>query len=203
MKLKIVVIDLEIPSRTKRLALMIGIPLIAVLAISGVAASAVPYKFGPGDQLTSQSINANFADLDGRISTNGRYVTVLVDGGASYSMGATKACGTTAPQSGQFAGPNATTGYAAAKALCEGVNTCSKSAHMCTSEEVVRMAQLGIGTANGWISTGGSSADPANTRDFTDCGGWTNPATNQSGTVWATAPGFDACSNKYPIVCCD
>jgi hypothetical protein len=206
MKIKIIVVDLELSRRAKRHALLLGVPVVLLLAASGVALSAVPFTFSPGDQLTAQSMNANFADLDGRISASGRFVA-SVDGGAKYSMGATAVCGTTAAVNGKFSGANGKVGYAAAKAQCESVSTCSPSAHMCTAQEVMTLAQMGIVTPSGWISVGDAASTPGPGQVTNDCGGWTSDNSGNVpnfGVLWGGAfSGWDGCNASHPILCCD
>lgn len=98
-------------------------------------------------------------------------------------------------------------GYAGAAALCAALDTCSDTAHMCTSEEMLRHFASG-GDLNGfsdstrWVSSGvGSHSDTYGFID--DCVGWN--ATVHSGTVWHQNdhPDFGYCTTSYPILCCD
>jgi len=68
MKLKVVVVDLEISPRVKRLALRIGVP-VAILAVATVAYASVPVTFTAGGTLHAADLNTNFSALDTRIST--------------------------------------------------------------------------------------------------------------------------------------
>ncbi|MGH7326899.1 MAG: hypothetical protein ACREJX_00985, partial [Polyangiaceae bacterium] len=145
MKLKIVVVDLELAPTARRLAIFAAIVSSAI-----VLGGAVPYTFSTGDILSSKAVNDDFANLDARISS-GRTV-VTNEAGVSYSTGYTLYCGATATETGAFVS-GTKTGYAAAKAQCETVPGCSAGAHMCTTDEILRTVQLGTITPGGWIAT--------------------------------------------------
>jgi hypothetical protein len=66
MKLKLFVLDLELTRRQKALAA--GALGVAIALASSVAV-AVPEPYTSGDILTAASLNANFADLEQRLST--------------------------------------------------------------------------------------------------------------------------------------
>jgi hypothetical protein len=101
-------------------------------------------------------------------------------------------------------------GYAGAKQLCE--TTCSSTtAHMCTSEELVRTSQLGVtiptptGVVPGsWYSAGIRQVASGNP---VDCAGWTNDASGTSshdGPFWGLGqPQVTGCFNAAPVLCCD
>jgi hypothetical protein len=211
MKIKVYVLDLEIPRRTKRIALLLGGPVALLVGLGAIAYATVPNLFASGDELSSAKMNANFANLDGRLAAvEGLLAAATADGG--YSLGATY-CGPTAMTEGSFSGPGTLTGYASAKAQCQAVVGCSPAtAHLCTSEELVRTRQIGgkidAGAAGyGWFATGayvdygGAYAG--------DCEGWTTNATTVLGEVWGTVatppeiPQPTYCSNAYAILCCN
>lgn len=193
MKLKIVVVDLELSPATKRLAIFSGIALSAI-----VLAGAVPYTFSTGDVLSSKAVNDDFANLDSRISS-GRTV-VTNDAGVSYSVGYTLYCGATAAVTGAITS-GSKTGYAGAKAQCETVPGCSPSAHMCSSEEIVRTTEMGTITASGWIATG--VVAPV-TGPVDDCQGWTiGDNTQQAGAWTGNFMGWVPCNTPEKILCCD
>jgi hypothetical protein len=68
MKLKVIVVDLEIPSNAKRWAVRLSIP-IGVLGIAAMAFGAAPlHSWNTGDKLEAADLNGNFANLQGEIS---------------------------------------------------------------------------------------------------------------------------------------
>jgi hypothetical protein len=67
MKIKIVVIDWEIPPRVKRWALRIAVPAV-VVAASAIAYASVPISFIAHGPLTAADLNADFTNLDGRVT---------------------------------------------------------------------------------------------------------------------------------------
>jgi hypothetical protein len=117
-------------------------------------------------------------------------------------------CGKTATTQGKIT-DGALSGYPATKSLCEKACT-SPSAHMCTSEELVRSLTTGSSVPAGWYSTGvlswdGAVATPAH---ITDCISWTSVLHTDLGGYWATgiSPvlGNDGyCDQTLPIICCD
>jgi hypothetical protein len=69
MKLKVVIVDLEIPPRVKRWALRVGIPLGVVLGGGAVAWAAGLVTWTTGTTLTAADLNNNFAYLQSEITT--------------------------------------------------------------------------------------------------------------------------------------
>jgi hypothetical protein len=67
MKIKIVVIDLEIPPPVKRWALRIAIP-VAILGAAGAAYASLPHTFASGETLTAANLNADLQNLDTRVA---------------------------------------------------------------------------------------------------------------------------------------
>jgi hypothetical protein len=67
-KIKIVVIDLEIPPRVKRWAIRVGIPAAVVAGLGAIAYASVPISFIAHGPLTAADLNADFNSLDGRVS---------------------------------------------------------------------------------------------------------------------------------------
>lgn len=66
MKMKIVVIDLELSRRTKRLAAAAVVAAIAIGA-GAIAYASVPHTWNDGDTLNAADLNANFAALSDRL----------------------------------------------------------------------------------------------------------------------------------------
>jgi len=91
MKLKLVVVDLEL-SRRQRLLGAAGLGA-AILMVGAVAVADVPNTFVAGDTLTAAGLNANFDDIDARIAehdtrliANEAAVTDLSADGAVFSV---------------------------------------------------------------------------------------------------------------------
>jgi hypothetical protein len=66
-KLKVVIVDLELPASLKRRALRIGMPLLIVCS-AAIAYAAPARIWANGDALTAEDLNAGFANLDTRLS---------------------------------------------------------------------------------------------------------------------------------------
>jgi hypothetical protein len=132
-----------------------------------------------------------------------------VSAATSLSVGATF-CGTAPSSDGSLPAqlePNSGnpavkgSGYRAGKLLCE--KTFGPAAHICTGEEMVRSAQLGIAIkaplSGFWYSSGNMSSDQANS----DCQGWTSQSSSRVGPVWSdTFPNFGHCDVLRPVACC-
>ncbi|MEA2751802.1 MAG: hypothetical protein QOI41_5945 [Myxococcales bacterium] len=183
-----------------------GLAAALLVAATRVGFADVKHVFVKGDVVSSAAMNENFADLDTRLSSPTRVATI---GTVSYSVGVTKGCGAAPTRDGKF-GPLGS-GFTTAKTACE--NQCgSKSAHMCTSEEAARLAQMGSPISVGWVSTGIAVATPGPTGVSNDCTAWSNnvgqnpttPFTQNFGTVWTGQfMGFVTCDVSEPIACCD
>jgi hypothetical protein len=68
MKLKVVIVDLEIPPKVKRWGLRLGIPAV-VLTIAAVALAGPLHAWNQGDTLDATDLNGNFSNLQGQITT--------------------------------------------------------------------------------------------------------------------------------------
>jgi hypothetical protein len=68
MKLKLVVVDLEMPAHVEKWSVRIGLPLAILFGGSAVAWAAGLHTWNPGDTLFAGDLNANFAGLDTRIT---------------------------------------------------------------------------------------------------------------------------------------
>ena len=68
MKIKLYVVDFEIPRRTKRMAMLVGIPIVLLLGGSAML-YAKPLDFVKDEPLSATKMNNNFKDLDQRVST--------------------------------------------------------------------------------------------------------------------------------------
>jgi hypothetical protein len=222
-KLKVVIVDLELSSRAKQLLLRIGVPLALVLGGGTLAYAGgwtVPHQWGvgapDGTTLTAAALNENFAaladagaGLDLRVTTlEGVNPTTV----KTYSPNAIYCGVSSAKYTGNLmpASPSAPNGYAAAKAVCETACN-STSAHMCTSEEIIRTLSIGApflpapspSGALGWYSPGVLWLDPGGNAT-NDCKGWTDASSN-SGPVWWSSPpqpNILSCTSSLPVLCC-
>lgn len=183
-----------------------GLAGVLLVAATGIGFADVKHVFNKGDVVSSAAMNENFADLDQRIASPTHVATI---GTVSYSVGLTKGCGAAPTRDGKFA--DIGSGFTTAKAACEAACS-SKSAHMCSSEEAVRMAQMGSPINAGWVSTGIAATTPGPTAVSNDCTAWSNnvgqnataPNTQNFGTVWTGQfMGFVTCNVSEPISCCD
>jgi hypothetical protein len=68
-KIKIVVVDLEIPPRAKRAALGIGLPIALLAGASAIAYAGVPKVWTAGEPLKAAELNQDLAGLDQRLSS--------------------------------------------------------------------------------------------------------------------------------------
>lgn len=178
------------------------------LVLGGIGlASAAPIDttwIKPGDPIPAASLKANLDGLQQQLNK-----PTISKNGKQYSLGATY-CGKTATSTnGQI-----TNGYAGAKVLCEAVAACgnSPSAHMCTTEEVNRSAQMGITVDSGWYSAtehstwfGCSNFQCASSQNVTDCDGWSVTYGDYYAMAWQAGgyPRQAACNTSRPVLCCD
>jgi hypothetical protein len=206
----------DAPKGWKRRVLMFVVTPLAIVATTAIVARATVQNVdttwiqdgGPvsATSLTTDfaTVNSNFGDLQGQVTTlQGQAAKPVVTiNGKQWSVGAAL-CGQTAATQGLITG-----GYAGAKSLCQSACGGSASAHMCTTEELVRSVQAGMNiTTNMWCA-GGVYASPITlqgvTSTLSDCAGWTSNAQGQSALKWSNnAPEADTCISSYPIACCD
>lgn len=210
MKLKMYVVDFEIPRAAKKRALLIGIPLFALFGLGAVAMAMVPHSFTNGQVLTATDLNDDFNALDTRLTAVETKRPIAKVGTASYSLDATY-CGKTPSTSGSFAS-GLLKGWAAAKDLCQTACGASATAHMCTGGELVRSAQMGIATTPGWFAAETAyGTGQANSFGEFDCEGWTSNAATfvayaNYGPSWSSGPDYpnaQSCTVSSPILCCD
>lgn len=184
-------------TRTQKKVIRAAVVTGSVIAALGVGlAIAAPHQWKASDPLAA-------ADLNGL-----NVLTYTSDAGTvSYSVGPTKFCGSTPFTTAGTIDYAGLKGYAAAKKACETVPSCGNSvtAHMCTSEELVRTAQLGAPTESGWQSSGTVDVHTGGT--IADCWGWTQSQASLMGLTWnpppAPMPNGGPCSDLHPILCCD
>jgi hypothetical protein len=68
MKLKMVVVDLEISPRTRRLLKWVGLPLLLVLGATAIVRAADPSQFTDGSTLKAADLNSNFKIVTDRLA---------------------------------------------------------------------------------------------------------------------------------------
>jgi hypothetical protein len=185
-------IEIHIGPSTRRFVIGVAAPL-ALLVAFGSSVDAASPTFAAGEPLSAAKINnalgetdARLAKLEARLSANGKLAA------ASLYCGAT--LGSTA---GDMSGLGGDKGYVAAKKACQ--TTCDKSptAHMCTNDEIMRSAALGIAMKNGWFAGGDVY--------YADCIGF--GTTSGSGSSWNLTqtphPQTSPCATALPVLCCD
>ena len=82
MKLKFVVVDLEISPRLRRWTLRLGIPLASLIGGTAIAYAAGLKTWATGDLLSASDLNDNFANLQTQLDTIVPPGTVMAFGGA-------------------------------------------------------------------------------------------------------------------------
>jgi hypothetical protein len=207
MRIRIYVVELS-PRAKFNLVVAGAFALLSAMALP--ADAMVPHSFSNGQTLSATDMNDDFNGLDTRVSTLETFTTtgtkvveIRGPGNKKWSLGATY-CGVTP---GSYNGSLG--GYATAKSLCESVTGCSPSAHMCTSEELVRTYQMGVTfSTEGWYSQGAWAYwSTTGSNYMNDCAGWTSTLTNSYGPVWnymsSPSPSGDACNLTHPVICCD
>lgn len=68
MKLKLMIVDLEVPPKVKRVALRLGVAGLVVGGGAGVAWAAMPHTFSAGEKLKAAELNENFAAMETRLA---------------------------------------------------------------------------------------------------------------------------------------
>jgi hypothetical protein len=96
MKLKIAIIDFEIPPRAKRWAIRLGIPVATLTALAAVAYADLPKTWNTGDPLTAADLNNNFAAV---ATPPG---TIIAFAGISCPQGTVPADGNPLPIAGTY-----------------------------------------------------------------------------------------------------
>lgn len=193
MKVKVYVIDLEIPPRVKRWVLRIGIPVAALLLMSVIAYASLPKTWSTGDPLTAADLNGNFAALDKKARFVGS-----TDAGVSYSVGFTTYCGSTTQTTPSLGG------YVLAKAACQAACGGSGSAHLCSTEETLRSVEVGLSVPSGWIQQGNPIA--SGSYQIQDCEGFQTAQVASYGAYWASLVSemsMITCNTAMSALCCD
>jgi hypothetical protein len=81
MKLKVVIVDLEVSPRFKKWALRIAVPLGVLLGGGAIAWAAGLHAWNTGDTLQAADLNGNFSYLQGEIMAQGVPLNVFVKTG--------------------------------------------------------------------------------------------------------------------------
>jgi hypothetical protein len=171
-------------------AIGIGVAIAAPLQLTWIQS---------GQQVSASSLLDNMNELN-------RRTILTTDAGVSFSVGATKFCGTSPATTTGAISYNGAMGYAAAKAMCQASTGCNTSptAHMCSTEELERSMQLGMAPSTGWYSSGAFATWGSMTAYVQDCTGWTKQDNGEFGLQWAaTQPTPSACGTAQPVLCCD
>jgi hypothetical protein len=197
-KIKVYVIDLEIPPAVKRLWIRVGGPLVLLLAFASVVDAAPPHTFMPNDILHATDLMTDFNNLDSRVTA----LEARLSGNGQYNLDATY-CGATAGTSGNVGG------YAGASALCQAACGNKLTAHVCTAPELVRSVVLGASSipegryASGLVSFLASD-NPMLPYHVDDCSAFTSSAPTDTG-LYYLAPTYDEgyCDTSFPILCCN
>jgi hypothetical protein len=184
---------------------------------------AVTNTFQAGTPIKASEVNKNFSDLETSISTLQGKVPALeakattletrlavlekrMTGDGAYSLGASY-CGMTASTKGDLSGISGTpgNGWGKVRAACKA--TCnSPTAHMCSTEELTRSAQIGLSNSTaGWYAGDFSYAN-SGTVPVQACEGWTYGAGTQFAATYQQvggSPAYDYCNTSHPVLCCD
>lgn len=183
-------IEIRIDRATVRRSIVVGGTLILFAAIG--AAVAVPVTFSDGNVLTASQLNANFGNLEQRMAAAEKRLT----GDGKYSLGA-GFCGATSTSTAGNLG-----GYPAGKTLCQTTCGNSSTAHMCTTEEVLRTVSTGVTLPYGWYSSGAFQGASGSTQH--DCQQWTSSNGAEMGSAYLVYGLFTSyCSTVQPVLCCD
>jgi hypothetical protein len=199
MKIKMIVVDLELSTRAKRIAAAAAIPLL-VLGGGAVAYANVPHTWKDGDVLRAEDLNEDFEAHERQVSAVESHITL--DGG--YELAATY-CGRTPSTAGDLSAFHAAgTGYVKARAQCQ-VTCSSAAAHMCTSEEMLRSLQLGkeLGSGAGWYASGAYAVYGTSNQVIADCAGLTSAKNTDLGLIVSDGqPAVQDCNLPIPVMCC-
>jgi hypothetical protein len=193
-KIKVYVVDLEIPARVKRWGLRIGIPAALVVGAGALAYASVPKTWNSNDVLLASDLNNDFAALDRKARFVGS-----TDAGVSYSVGFTTYCGSTTQTTPSLGG------YVLTKAACQSACGGSGSAHLCSTEETLRSVEVGLSVPSGWVQQGDPIA--SGSYQIQDCEGFQTAQAASYGAYWAALPAgemsISPCSTAMSALCCD
>jgi hypothetical protein len=203
-KLKMVVVEIDAPRWLKR-SVLIALAGVMAFGVSAVVRADVNVKtdFQEGTVLTAKQLNDNFGALKVAVEALQKKRPVLTTSkGATYSLDAVF-CGASP---GLFNGKEVGS-YQGAKKKCEETCGGSPTAHLCTTQEVMRSESVGVPiTATvGWINNG-IEINPGNSTIYiNDCLRWSSEANTSGGFGWTanTGPTSIRCNESAQLICCD
>ena len=179
-------------------------PIVVLYLAFGSGVVAAPETFKAGDTLSASKINANFKDANDRLTI----LEKQINANNKYAANAVFCKATLGSTMGDMTGLGGAKGYAGAKAACQTTCDNSPTAHMCTADEIVRSAVIGVTLKQGWFAGGlyDTQGGAGDCQSFTSPGGSGNfwyvpPLPNPSNTPEYASVG--SCSNNYPVLCCD
>lgn len=200
--------NIEISNQTLRNGA--ALVFVGMTAIAVASPLEVPHAAQPGQPMAALQFNANFqaieaysmaleerlAALELQVAATPVYAAA---NGREYSLGAVY-CGSSEPLNGAEVG-----GVAGAKVRCEA-ECSSRSAHMCTGEELMRSlatdplaleAQI---PPTAWFQSFDDDGGASGT-----CNGWTSGSHEVHATVLENTGRFswNFCDRRYSIACCD
>jgi hypothetical protein len=94
MKIKVYVVDFEVPARAKAWALRVGIPLVVLLGGGAIAWAGGLHVWKTADTLQAADLNGNFANLQGQITALSTLQTAVLQGPTTPTC-SSYACGNT------------------------------------------------------------------------------------------------------------
>jgi hypothetical protein len=193
MKLKIVTIDIPMPTWARRATQVVIVAL--GLGASAIALG-VPNEFASGAPVTAKGINDNFKDLEARVAK-----LEARSGGTASAY-----CGSTAPTKGDMSGLGSVKGYPGAREGCVKACNGSATAHVCTGPETAFAASIGKPMPAGWTQNGiGGVTGYTTNLASNDCEGW--QSAGSFATYWngpgEPIPAGNSCSNERPMICCN
>lgn len=199
--------DLERASRRGRFREVIYLALaVAIVPTFAVAVDPPPgvLPFESGSRIVASDLSELFDRLYEAVTdleTTGP-VYVNPDTGKTYSTLATP-CGDSGTTTANIGSP------ATVKTLCEAACS-SSSAHICTTDELMRYVETGGQVATtGWVSNDFAqyyASSNNDIRQIDNCHGWSTASDSVSGTRWAvgsTYPARQDCARSTPALCCN
>jgi hypothetical protein len=189
--------------KIRTLAVRLASPVV-LLVVFGSTVDAAPPSFAPGETLSAAKLNGALAEADGRLTK----IESRITAGGKIALAGLYCGATAAATKGDLSGLGGGQGYLGAKAACEATCNHSPTARICTGDDLVRSASLGMSMKNGWFAGGVAAQYRDNTASYgvTDCAGFTSgdgPG-GLLGQDWTPAgPIYHWCNEEYALLCCD